>query len=335
MMYRLIPVESAEQRQQFCTVPGLSALSPITLARHNPDAHWMLADNDGTLIARCSLWWSATPLYPGHRLGLIGHYAAAYSAAAHALLQHACRQLAARGCTLAVAPMDGSTWQRYRLLTERGAEPRFFLEPDNPDDWPAHFTGNGFGPLAHYYSAVNPNLGQRDPRMAKVAEGLRTEGIDIRPLDMVCVEAELRRIYTVTVASFRNNFLYTPLAVADFGEYFRPLVPHVRPELVLLAEQGERTVGVIFGIPDLLQARRGQTIDTVIIKTLAVHPEYAGVGLGSFLAARCQEIARTLGYTRAIHALMHDRNPSRTISAHYAYIIRRYTLFAKALERQS
>jgi len=29
--------------------------------------------------------------------------------------------------------MDGSTWHRYRLPTERGAEPTFFLEPDNPE----------------------------------------------------------------------------------------------------------------------------------------------------------------------------------------------------------
>ena len=28
------------------------------------------------------------------------------------------------GCTLAVGPMDGSTWRCYRLLTERGTEPR-------------------------------------------------------------------------------------------------------------------------------------------------------------------------------------------------------------------
>ena len=36
----------------------------------------------------------------------------------------------------AVGPLDGSTWRRYRLVTERGVEPPFFMEPDNPDDWP-------------------------------------------------------------------------------------------------------------------------------------------------------------------------------------------------------
>ena len=42
---------------------------------------------------------------------------------------------------MAVGPMDGSTWRRYRFITERGAEPAFFLETYNPDVWPLNFTG--------------------------------------------------------------------------------------------------------------------------------------------------------------------------------------------------
>ena len=55
-MYTLIPVEGAEQRGPFCALPGVSTLCPDTLARDNADAHWMVADRDGALVARCSLW---------------------------------------------------------------------------------------------------------------------------------------------------------------------------------------------------------------------------------------------------------------------------------------
>jgi hypothetical protein len=41
--------------------------------------------------------------------------------------------------------------------------------------------------------------------------------------------------------------------------------------------------------------------------------------------------AQSLGFTRAIHALMHQTNKSRNLSAHYARTIRRYTLFSKRL----
>ena len=49
----------------------------------------------------------------------------------------------------------------------------------------------------------------------------------------------------------------------------------------------------------------------VIVKTLAVHPDHGGAGLGGLLVARCQEAAAKLGYTRAVHALMHEANQSR------------------------
>jgi hypothetical protein len=41
-------------------------------------------------------------------------------------------------------------------------------------------------------------------------------------------------------------------------------------------------------------------------------------------------MAREAGYTRAIHALMHDANRSGNISSRYARPIRRYTLYAQS-----
>lgn len=330
-MYTPIPVETAEQRERFCALAGPDPLTPDTLARGHADAHWMLAD-DAAIVARCSLWWGATPAYEEQRLGLIGHYAATNAASAAALLRLACDELAARGCTLAVGPMDGSTHQRYRLMTERGAEPPFVLEPDNPDEWPAHFTGSGFETLADYYSALITHLDHRDPRLPAIAARVAAEGICIRALDENRFEDEVRAIYGIAVTSFRDNVLYSPIAEADFVEQYRQILTFVRPELVLIAERESRPVGFLFAIPDWLQARRRQPIDTIVVKTIAVLPEYAGLGLGTLLGARCQEVANRLGYTRAILALMHERNRSRSIGSHYEpRMIRRYTLFARAL----
>src|SRR5215469_11915876 len=155
-MFRPFQVTSADDRARFCNVAA-APLSPEGVARQQPDASWLLADGDN-IVARCSLWWQGTPPHDGHRLGYVGHYAATDSAAARDLLGLACERLAEQGCTLAVGPMDGNTWQRYRFVTERGSEPPFFLEPDNPDDWPRQWTDFGFTPLAQYYSAVNPDL---------------------------------------------------------------------------------------------------------------------------------------------------------------------------------
>jgi GNAT superfamily N-acetyltransferase len=329
-MYRPVQVLDEADRRRFCSVPGPAATTPEALARQRPDSLWLLADGE-EVAARCAVWWQNTPPHAGHRLGLVGHYFATTAEAGVEALRLACAELAARACTLAVGPMDGSTWQRYRLITERRDEPVFFLEPDNPDDWPGHFAGAGFTPLAQYYSAVNDDLERADPRVPAVAARWESERVTFRPLDPDRFEDELCRIHALSLESFEGNFLYTRLGEEEFVGQYRGLRPHVVPELVLLAERDGLLVGYLFAVPDLLQARRGQPVDTVIAKTMAVHPGCGGGGLGTLLMARTHEAARRLGYRRVIHALMHQANPSRKISGHGARLIRRYTLFARPL----
>lgn len=333
-MVRLLAVESADARARFCSLAGLATLTPEAIERSHADAHWILNEGDST-CARCSLWWTHTPAVPGQKIGLIGHYAAHDAGAARQLLRFACDELARRGCTLAVGPMDGSTNRRYRLLTERGTEPLFFLEPDNPDDWPEHFTGSGFAPLANYYSALQMGIERADGRVPALAEQFAGEEITVRAFDAARFDEEVKRIHRVVVASFQNNTLASPIDEEEFLAQNRPLRPYVRPELILLAERAGDPIGFIFALPDWLQAQRGEKIDTVIVKTLAVHPVYSRRGLATLLTGRLRAIAHDLGYTRAIHALMHEHNVSRHISeTNRGRIIRRYTLYARTLEAQ-
>jgi GNAT superfamily N-acetyltransferase len=332
-MVRLVAVESAEELARFCALPGLSSLSPEVVQRQRPQQSWMLCEDAGAVIGRCSLWWQNTPALPGQRVGLIGHYAVTGAEAAARILMHACERLAAEGCTLAVGPLDGTTWNRYRLLTERGTEPLFFLEPDNPDDWPGHFTDRGFTPLASYYSAVNEDLKEPAPGVDEVARRAEVEGMTWRTLNFDHFDDELRTLHALSLESFRQNFLYSPIGVEEFLALYRGVRPYARPEMILLLEQRERLVGYLFGIPDHLQAKRGAAIDTAIIKTMAVHPDFMGRKLGGLLMARFHEVAAGLGYRRVIHALMHEENRSRKLSSHSARTIRRYTLYARPLSQ--
>jgi GNAT superfamily N-acetyltransferase len=319
-----------EADERFCSLPGFP-LDPAAVARQGSEL-MLVAEDADRLIARCSLWWSATPVLDGRHAGYIGHFAALDGLAAQGLLKAACAFLSAKGCAQAIGPIDGNTWQRYRLITERGNEPLYFLELDNPDDWPGMFTASGFTPLAQYYSAVNENLPEADPRIPAIAQRLYDLGVIIRPLDVSRFEDELRRVHALSLLSFQNNFLYSPIGEADFLEQYSGIRRFVRPELALLAEKDGELIGFLFAIPDLLRPKYGKPMDTVILKTLAVHPEHGGLGLGSLLMAGAHEAARQLGFTRAIHALFHESNRSGRISGHTARVFRRYTLFARSLE---
>lgn len=323
-MIELIEVKNEESLDAFCAAS--SELSRDAIARHKADAHWIAVDK-GDVKARCSLWWTDAPAMAGQRVGLIGHYAANCARSARKLLQESRRQLARRGCSIAIGPIDGNTWRRYRLITERGEQPRFFLEPDNADDWPAHFEQSGFAAIAGYSSALNEDLSLRDPRADSIEARLRKLGAVIRPMRTGEFEEELSRIYSVAAVSFRKSFLYTPIDEKNFIAQYEPVRSHIKAELCLIAEIEGRAVGFLFALPDAMQAARGQQIDTIIIKTLAVVPELGHEGLGSLLADRCQKIAAETGYRRAIHAMMSDSNNSRRISNRSARVIRRYALF--------
>ena len=99
------------------------------------DAHLRHEAADGT--AEALLWWTHVPALPGEKLGVIGGFNATSASATSAVLAEAGERLRAQGCTLAVGPMDGNTWRRYRFVTEPGTEPPFLLEPTNPATWPA------------------------------------------------------------------------------------------------------------------------------------------------------------------------------------------------------
>ncbi|HEY9639941.1 MAG TPA: GNAT family N-acetyltransferase [Coleofasciculaceae cyanobacterium] len=325
----LLLIESPEQLQLLAGVSGLAAIDAGSFSSLKPDAYLALLQNQNQLAARCALWWTNTPPVPHHNVGLIGQYQV--QAAAGQLLQKACEHLAAQGCTLAIAPMDGSTWRSYRLISDRGSAPAFFLEPHHPDEYVDQFLKAGFTPFAHYSSALNSDLTQCDARLDRVQQRLSQAGVTIRSLNLENFESELRQVYQLALMSFQNNLLYTPITQADFIAQYRQMQAWVKPELVLLAEQNQQLVGFLFAIPDLLQQTYAPAIDTIIIKTVAVLPGRPYAGLGSVLVENVQAIAAQLGYTRAIHALMQDNNKSRNLSSRYASTMRRYTLFSRPL----
>jgi GNAT superfamily N-acetyltransferase len=314
--------------------PGLTTLlpaSPEDVARAAPDARWAALAADGTAYACCSLWWTAVPAHGDERLGVIGHFAARDADSAAMLLRHALAELSAQACTLAVGPMDGNTWRRYRFVTERGAEPPFFLEPDNPDEYPRYWHDAGFTPLAGYSSTRVDRLDADEVRLAVLARRAADNGIHIRPIDAARLEAELRRVYRVAEISFRKNFLYTPISEDEFVGQYAKVGPVLNPALVQIAEIDEGPVGFSFSIPDVNQAKRGERIDTAIMKTLAVLPGRRSAGLGGLLLFRSYQAASEQGLTRAIHALMHDTNVSRNLNREHTRTLRRYTLYARRL----
>ncbi len=332
---RIVFASCPQDRATFAMAPALPPFDPSQIADHAADAHICSVTTDGEVRAHCSLWWREAPPLPGHVVGAIGHYASVDDEAAALLLDEAVAQLSQHGCTLAVGPMDGNTWRRYRFVTEvlsnEMREPPFFLEPINPLEWPLQFEQAGFAPIARYFSALNDDLTGSDERINRIVARLQSLGVQIDSAIKADLPNELHRIYRVSRIAFIHNFLYTELPEQAFIAQYTALLDRIQPELVLLAKRRGELVGYLFAMPDFAQAARGRPIDTFLIKTVAILPDPTLRGLGTVLVAKAQETGHKLGYRRCIHALMHEGNASRNISSHYALPMRRYTLYSREI----
>ena len=282
----------------------------------------VVEEEGGTSLASCSLWMDG-------ETGALGHFTASGEAPAALLFEAAEEQLRGAGCQSVVGPMDGNTWHSYRLVTKSDGRAPFLLEPQNPPDWPRYFRAAGWQSLARYTSSeIDLSVEAASAAIDRVARRLSSGGVTIRHLEPEDFEQELQRIYDVSIVSFQDNFLYSPISFEEFATMYQKVKPLLVPELSLLAEdRRSRPVGFVFALPEPSAPR-----ETVVVKTLAVLPERRFAGLGSLLVERVHHAAREMGFDRAIHALQHQDNSSTKISSrHEAKVFREYTLYEKHL----
>lgn len=288
-----------------------------------PDFKLIARDENGSEVGGFSLWYSDTPSLKGRRVGILGDYRARDAATGVELLHSACSKFEELGIKTVVGPMNGSTWNKYRLTTEGFDSPPFALESLTPKEYVHHFEAAGFSPIASYASAV-VDAGKDFDRSGEALKRIEKRGFLIRSFRKDRSREELAGMYRIAVDSFKDNFLYSPISQNQFTAMYEPLVPVIDERLVFIAEKDGAMAGFLFAIPNKLLASGRD--DTVVIKTLARLSGGSCRGLGLALVSACHARAEELGYGKIIHALYKDDNRSGTFSAD-ASPLRRYALY--------
>jgi GNAT superfamily N-acetyltransferase len=291
------------------------------------DARITITSEGGENLAAASLWWKDTPLHNGEPIATIGDFHAVSTAATATLLEAATKHLRENGSFLAVGPMDRNTWKMHRFVTKSNGRPPFLLEPENPPEYPDWWRAAGFSELSHYSSSLIP-LDDSTTVSPALKKRILSSGISIHNLDPARFEEELLSIHSLSLKSFSNNFLYTPLPEEEFLGAYLKIRAHIDPDFVKIARKDGEIAGFAFGIPDLAASSK----PALIVKTLAVDPAARTAGLGSLLVDELHLTGWQKGYTEAIHALQHESNTSLRITGrHHGAAFRRYALLAKIL----
>ena len=100
----------------------------------------------------------------------------------------------------------------------------------------------------------------------------------------------------------------------------------------MIAEKEGKEVAFVFCIPNLAEMQRGEKIHTLILKTIAVLPEYEDLGIGNVMLRKIAKVAKEKGFEDWIFAFMFKENTSQKMAArNNSHIIREYVLYCKEI----
>jgi hypothetical protein len=193
------------------------------------------------------------------------------------------------------------------------------LEPQNPLHYVQAFDQSGLKIISRWVSAIRPSD-------IPPSDSPSPAGIRLRSFDLSRADEELARIHELSLEQFASNPFYVPISQQAFLDSYRPVLPAVVPDLVLVAEnEAGELKAFLFALPNYSE---GPNPRAVILKTYASKVK----GGGSMLANAFHERARQRGFASVIHALMHETNLSARHSDRTGgKVFRRYALWGGAL----
>ena len=282
--------------------------------------------------------WHNRPDYNGRKTSYIGNVNIheKYRKNDNQLFNKIFEELKKEGIETIIGPLNGTTWNTYRYVTEKGNGRPFLMEPWNEDYSVSLFEKLDFKHLAGYISTVmegmnsdgRKNLNKKIEKLKKFDyyKDIRVESAENKDLLTV-----LNKVYDLTVEAFKNNFLYSELEREIFLKMYLSYEDKIIKKFFKMLYLRDELIGYVFGILDYTELGYKGKIDTIILKTIAVSPEYNGKGMGYILINSLIEEAEKEGYENVIYALMHESNVSKNIGLLLGNMLRKYTLFIKEL----
>ena len=281
---------------------------------------------DGEKSAKATCFINNTPKYEGKNISTIGNFETNNIELGVEILKKCEEIIKEKGFDFIVAPMNGNTWKKYRVLTYSSSEPNFILENTDPIQHNEILQKAGFEKL-YTYTSTKGKIGDyvRSKYADVLGKKIKENKITIRHFDKDNYLEDLKKIYSVIIQSFGRNQFYTSVKEEDFLKQYIPYFSIFDEDLILIAEKNNKAVGFLFTIPNLDKK-------SLVVKTGAVLPEYEKIALGSVILDELQKKAKEKGYMEWIFAFMYQNNTSqKSAKRHNTKIIREYALYAKKI----
>ncbi len=220
-----------------------------------------------------------------------------------------------------IGPMNGSTWDNYRVNTL--VESHFFLDVSHPDYTNQLFNSFGFESIAEYQSNCVQVSDYDSSQLNQMEQYYANLGGIIRQINLENMLEEFKAIARFCNIAFAKNLLFTPIKEERFVTMYSKLAPLIDPNFVWIVEDVTGQMqALVFAIVD------PKNDTTLILKTIAVKPNSPYKGIATFLSRKLMVVGKQRGIQQIIHALFIKDNLSDKASQRIkAKPLNTYTLY--------
>jgi GNAT superfamily N-acetyltransferase len=247
------------------------------------------------------------------------------------LFDSACRWLKSIGVKKVYGPVDYSTLFSYRFELNRPSSlidaPLFFWEPTQPPEYVGFIRAAGFEIAQEYHSRAYAEASRVLPISQKRYDEALKNGFSFRSFSSgKDILKELETLSRINARAFDDGFLTEPF---DEGAYRSLLVPQYLDVIsdysfFILNPEGHE-IGYFF-----LFEEQGY----LIWKTLAIIPEYQGMGLAGLGIHHALQMAQSRGLNQVVSAMIRKGAPSEALLERARDLMiweHRYAVFHKVI----
>lgn len=289
--------------------------------------------SDGNELAKATCYYINTPMINEKNIGTIGEFEAQNKESGVNILKKCEELLKEKGIKKIVAPMNGNTWKQYRTLKYTNGDPLFILENVNSIEYNEILKEAGFVEIDTYTSTKGFISDYYDSEILdEIEKNLDNEKISIRKFEKNDYMRDLKKIYNVSLKSFCKNPFYTPIKEDDFLSQYLNYIQMVDEDFILIAEKDGKEIGFVFCIPDFNEMKQIGKLTTLILKTIAILPEYEEYAIGNIMLRKIAKIAQAKSFEKWVFAFMYSNNTSQKMAQrNKTKVIREYALYGKEI----
>ncbi len=258
-----------------------------------------------------------------------------------ALFEKAYMWFLKNSCFKITGPINGSSWHQYRFNTSCG-KPLFPGDPFQPKHYVRFWKNEGFKTSLFYHSTKRCLENAPEIDLKSVSEIFNKMGLSLKPFNEMVYQNNKTNLHKFLQISFTNNPLFTPIKFEQFCSIYDFLPASIPTGFsYILFDKNNYPAGLAIAYPEpYLQyyqkagfADELMTMPKLIIKTVAVHPDWQNRKICSLLVKLLHGVAKKKDISHAIHALMFMDNRSSDISCRKfkSDSLREYAVFEKTI----